>query len=182
MFINWSNSFLVQKDVQCPLKVDINQSTADGFHTKSIIAEIRIQPIIWFSSFGVWSSENFTFIYKSWIIIFVFVQWNNGLHQKKTRQWTKEQKLARLKILEETLANAAKNALALLLWPMPAFSIFTDVFASKSLVGFILALPFIMMSEQILQLKFLPSEAEWNNGEEHYKHNPDRFSVHLQME
>ena len=34
---------------------------------------------------------------------------------------------------------------------MPAFSIFTDVFASKSLVGFILALPFIMMSEQILQ-------------------------------
>ena len=32
--------------VQCPLKVDINQSTADGFHTKSIIAEIRIQPII----------------------------------------------------------------------------------------------------------------------------------------
>ena len=34
---------------------------------------------------------------------------------------------------------------------MPAFSIFTDVFASKSLVGFILALPLIMMSEQILQ-------------------------------
>ena len=113
-------------------------SAADGFHTKSIIAEMRIQPIIWFSSFGVWSSENFTFIYKSWIIIFVFVQWNNGLHQKKTRQWTKEQKLARLKILEETLANAARNALALLLWPMPAFSIFTDVFALKSLVGFTL--------------------------------------------
>ena len=31
------------------------------------------------------------------------------------------------------------------------------------------------------QLKFLPSEAEWNNGEDDYKHNPGRFSVHLQM-